>query len=155
MEYIDLAYKLSTRSLNKLVGVNPKLVSVVKRAIEVTTIDFGVIQGLRTAAEQKALVAKGASQTMDSKHLTGNAVDVMAYIGSRDSWELNLYDDIAAAFRTAARELGVKVRWGAAWNIPDIRNWNGTMEAAMMYYVDERRKAGKRPFLDAGHLELN
>ena len=80
-------FELSERSLSKLEGVNQNLVLVVKEAITLTKVDFGVICGLRTQEEQEALVAKGASQTMKSKHLEGNAVDLMAYIGGRASWE--------------------------------------------------------------------
>ena len=91
---------------------------------------------------------------MASKHITGDAVDLMAYIGSRGSWELNLYDDIADAMKAAAIEKNVGICWGAAWTIPDIRHWSGTMESAMMHYVDQRRSAGKRPFIDAPHFQL-
>jgi len=73
-----MAFKLSQRSLDRLDGVKPQLVELVKRAIEITTIDFGVIEGLRSEERQKELVAKGASKTMKSKHLDGNAVDLMA-----------------------------------------------------------------------------
>ena len=148
-------FKLSSRSLKKLGGVKPELVQVVTRAIELTTVGFGVIQGLRTLSQQKKLVASGASQTMNSKHLTGDAVDLMAYIGSRGSWELNLYDNIGDAMKQASIEHGVKLRWGAAWHIPDIREWDGTMEEAMNAYIDLRRSQGRRPFLDGPHWELN
>ena len=147
-------YKLSQRSLDRLDGVKPELVDVVKRAIELTTIDFGVVQGLRTEEEQKALVEKGASKTMKSKHLTGDAVDLMAYIGGRGCWELNVYDEIADAMKAAAIELGVSIRWGAAWTVADLREWEGTAEDAMNSYVDVRRAEGKRPFIDAPHFEL-
>lgn len=150
-----MAFKLSKRSLGKLEGVKPELVEVVKTAIEFTTVDFGVIQGLRTIEEQRALVANGASQTMKSKHLTGDAVDLMAYVGSRGSWELALYDNIADAMKLAAIECDVKLRWGAAWHIPDIREWDGTMQDAMDSYVDLRRSQGRRPFIDGPHFELN
>ena len=90
-----MSFKLSQRSLDKLEGVHPDMVKCVKSAIEYTKVDFGVICGMRSESEQKELVAKGASKTMRSKHLTGHAVDLMAYVGSRASWELNLYDDIA------------------------------------------------------------
>lgn len=149
-----MTYALSPRSLEKLRGVNEMLVRVVQRAIELTTIDFGVVQGLRTMEEQAALVAKGASQTMNSKHLTGQAVDLMAYIDGRGSWELNVYDEIADAMRKSAIEMMVPIRWGGAWNVPDIRNWNGSMEDAMTHYIDEKRKQGQRPFIDAPHFEL-
>ena len=105
-----MGYKLSNRSLGKLEGVDERLVEVVKKAIEYTEIDFGVIQGLRTQAEQEALVAKGASQTMKSKHLEGRAVDLMAYVDGRGCWELNVYDEIADAMKKAAQECGVQIR---------------------------------------------
>jgi peptidoglycan LD-endopeptidase CwlK len=113
-----MTFKLSQRSLDKLEGVDEKLVATVKLAIAVAKIDFGVICGLRTMEEQRVLVDKGASKTMRSKHLDGKAVDLMAYIGSRGSWELNLYDDIADAMKEAAVETGAVLRWGAAWHIP-------------------------------------
>lgn len=149
-----MSFKLSNRSLGKLEGVDERLVAVVKHAITVTKIDFGVICGLRTIEEQLELVAHGASQTMKSKHIGGNAVDLMAYVGSRGSWELNLYDDLADAMKAAAIDLGVPLRWGAAWHIPDIRDWDGTMEEAMNSYVDLRRSQGQRPFIDGPHFEL-
>ncbi len=91
---------------------------------------------------------------MKSKHLDGLAVDVMAYIGSRGSWEMNLYDDIADAFVIAAKEEDVAVRWGAAWQINDLRDWNKSMEEAMNEYIDLRRSQGRRPFIDGPHFEL-
>lgn len=150
-----MSYKLSKRSLDRLVGVNPELVEVVKTAITLTSVDFGVTQGLRTFEQQRELVAKGASQTMKSKHLTGDAVDVVAYIGGNVRWEMNLYDDIADAFKVAAMEHDVKIRWGAAWHIDDIRDWDGTMQDATDEYVALRRSQGKRPFIDGPHFELN
>tara|TARA_R100001377_G_C3191715_1_gene110882 strand:- start:4 stop:426 length:423 start_codon:yes stop_codon:yes gene_type:complete len=138
----------------RLEGVNLDLIDVVEYAIEVTEVDFGVIQGLRTLEEQISLVAKGASKTMKSKHLEGNAVDLMAYINGRGSWELNVYDEIADAMKTAAIKLDVGVRWGAAWSVSDIRDWDGTMEEAMLSYVDLRRSQGRRPFIDGPHFEL-
>ena len=147
-------FKLSGKSILKLNGVNEDLRNVVLRAIEITKVDFGVIEGLRTEKRQEELVASGASQTMKSRHLTGDAVDLMAYIGSRGSWELNLYDDIADAMRAAAIEKDVGIQWGAAWTVPDIREWDGTMEEAMNSYIDIRRSEGRRPFIDAPHFQL-
>ena len=149
-----MSYKLSSRSVSRLEGVDQELVDVVHRAIELTEVDFGGIQGLRTVEEQEALVAKGASKTMKSKHLEGKAVDLMAYIDGRGSWELNVYDEISEAMSHAAVELGVGGRWGAAWSVSDIRKWEGTMEEAMLSYVDLRRSEGRRPFIDAPHFEL-
>ena len=150
-----MAFTLSQRSLGRLDGVNNKLHSVVTTAIGLTNVDFGVTSGLRTQKDQEDLVARGASQSLKSKHLTGDAVDVVAYIGgSRISWELNLYDDIADAFKEASIREGVGIRWGASWHIPDLREWQGTAEEAMMAYIDLRRSQGRRPFIDAPHFEL-
>ena len=148
-----MGYKLGKRSLSRLEGVNDDLVTVVKYAIGVTKQDFSVICGLRTIEEQKALVAKGASQTMKSKHIDGNAVDLMAYCdGGR--WELNLYDEIADAMKEGAEAAGVKLRWGAAWTINDLGAWDGTAENAMNSYIDTRRDQNRRPFIDAPHFEI-
>ena len=149
-----MAFKFSTRSQEKLIGVDSELKEIVSLAITYTKIDFGVIEGIRTVAQQKALVESGASQTMDSKHLEGRAVDLMAYVDGRGCWELNVYDDIADAMKRAAIEIDVAVRWGAAWTVTDIREWNGTMEEAMNSYIDTRRGQGRRPFIDAPHFEL-
>jgi peptidoglycan L-alanyl-D-glutamate endopeptidase CwlK len=149
-----MSFKLSQRSLDRLVGVDKNLVDVVKRAIEITSVDFGVIEGLRTLERQKELVAAGASHTMKSKHLDGKAVDLVAYIGPRVSWEIALYDDIADAMQQASRELAVAVRWGGAWVVDNIATWPKSMEDAMNYYIDIRSLAGKKPFLDGPHFEL-
>ena len=149
-----MSYKLGKRSLSKLEGVDERMVAVVKYAIGVSKQDFSVICGLRTIEEQRALVAKGASQTMKSKHIDGLAVDLMAYIGGRASWELNLYDDIADAMKIAADEENVQIRWGAAWHINDMREWDSSMQDAMNEYIDLRRSQGRRPFIDGPHFEL-
>jgi peptidoglycan L-alanyl-D-glutamate endopeptidase CwlK len=149
-----MTFKLSRDSLDELQGVDPRLVAVVKRAIQLTTVDFGVTEGLRSLETQKKYVAAGKSQTLKSKHIDGRAVDLVAYIGGKVSWELNVYDNIADAMAKAAKELGLPIKWGAAWNVPDITKWNGTMEAAMNHYVDARRKEGKRPFIDGPHFEI-
>jgi len=149
-----MAYKLSTRSREKLIGIDSKLKEVVSLAITYTKIDFGVIEGVRTENRQRALVESGASKTMKSKHLEGRAVDLMAYVDGRGCWELNVYDEVADAMKRAAIEVDVAVRWGAAWTVTDIREWNGTMEEAMNSYVDTRRGQGRRPFIDAPHFEL-
>jgi peptidoglycan L-alanyl-D-glutamate endopeptidase CwlK len=150
-----MTFTLSQRSLSRLDGLQPQLIDVVKRAIELTTVDFGVTEGLRSAETQRKYVEAGKSQTMNSKHLTGDAVDLVAFIDGAVSWELNLYDNIAEAMRQAAEEYNVALRWGAAWNVPDICKWDGSMEAAMNYYIDERRRLGRRPFIDAPHFELS
>ena len=154
-----MSFRLSQRSMDRLEGVHPAMTAVVERAIQLTDIDFGVTQGVRTLDEQKANVAAGRSQTMQSKHLlqqTGfsHAVDVVAYVGPDVSWELNLYDNICDAFKQAAEETETSVKWGAAWSEGDIRTYPGPAADAMMAYVDLRRSQGRRPFIDAPHFEL-
>ena len=164
-----MGFKLSKRSLSKLEGVHPDLVKVVKSAITLTeVVDFGVICGMRNKKEQLALVKSGASQTMNSFHLPqasdgySHAVDLMAYVsdgngGSRASWELNVYDDIADAMKKACIQHGVSVTWGAAWTIKNIAEWEGTMEEAMNSYIDARRNGTlkRRCFLDGPHFQLS
>ena len=149
-----MSFKLSVRSLSKLSGVDPSLIAVVERAIELTNVDFGVVFGMRTEEEQERLVAAGKSQTMKSKHLVGRAVDLMAYVDGKGCWELNVYDDLCDAMADAAEELGVAIKWGAAWSEGDIRTYPGTAEDAMMKYIDLRRSQGRRPFIDGPHFEL-
>jgi peptidoglycan L-alanyl-D-glutamate endopeptidase CwlK len=154
-----MTFKLSRRSLDRLEGIDDGLQAVVKMAITLTKTDFGVVQGMRTIEQQKELVAKGASQTMKSKHLEGKAFDIMAFINGRASWELSVYDDLADAIKEAAIQLNVPICWGAAWataEMPypmDIRKWEGTMEEAMNAYIDLRRSQSRRPFIDGPHFE--
>ena len=155
-----MTFELSSRRLGKLGGVNELLVDTVKRAIEVSKVDFGVIYGVRSLEEQEKLYKSGRSQTMRSKHLiqedgTSHAVDLMAYDGSNPSWDIVMYDDIADAMKEAAIETGAKICWGAAWHINDIAEWSGTMEQAMNAYVDLRRSSGRRPFIDGPHFQLS
>jgi|TARA_B100000497_G_scaffold12258_1_gene13945 peptidoglycan L-alanyl-D-glutamate endopeptidase CwlK len=149
-----MAFKLSSRSEGRLEGINPQLIEVVKTAITLTKVDFGVTCGMRTVEEQEKLVASGASQTMKSKHLEGRAVDLVAYIGPNVTWSLNKYDEIADAMAAAAKQKGVALKWGAAWTVGNIADWDGSMEDAMNTYVDVRRSQGRRPFIDAPHFEM-
>jgi len=149
-----MIFVLSKRSLDRLEGVDDRLQEVVRESIGITKVDFGVIEGVRSIARQKRLVNNGASQTMESKHIAGKAVDLLAYADGRASWELNLYDDIAEAIKESARINHLGIRWGGAWNIEDIRFWNGSMERAMNHYIDTRRSVGKKPFIDGPHFEV-
>ena len=147
-------FKLSTRSMSRLEGINPDIITVVAEAIKLTKVDFGVTCGMRTVEEQEKLVASGASQTMKSKHLEGRAVDLVAYIGPNVTWALNKYDELADAMAAAAKEKGIALKWGAAWTVGNIAGWEGSMEDAMNSYVDLRRSQGRRPFIDAPHFEM-
>jgi peptidoglycan L-alanyl-D-glutamate endopeptidase CwlK len=107
--------RLNKRSEQKLIGVDERLVAVVRRAAELTKIDFQVTCGRRTVAEQKLLVAMGKSATMRSYHIVGKAVDLVAMIGKDASWELVHYAQINKAMQAAAKELGVTITWGGSW----------------------------------------
>lgn len=108
-------FKFSKRSENNLVGVNTDLVKIVRLALTLTTVDFGITEGLRSLDRQEQLLAQGKSQTMNSRHITGHAVDVVAYLGSQVSWEWKYYEQIASAFKKAAAELNIPVEWGGDW----------------------------------------
>lgn len=110
-----MSFRLSQRSLDRLLGVHPALVEVVKAAILRTPVDFMVTEGLRTPKRQAALVRAGASRTLKSRHLTGHAVDVAAMVDGQVRWDWPLYPRIAAAFKAVARERGVALIWGGDW----------------------------------------
>lgn len=106
---------LDTVSERRLIGVHSDLVRVVRRAAALSPVTFRVTEGLRTKARQEQLVAAGASKTMNSRHLTGHAVDVVPMIAGKPRWDWPPFYDIAAAFKTAARELDVPIVWGGDW----------------------------------------
>ena len=112
--------KLSGRSEERLVGVNPALVSVVRKAAELIDtmypdLQFVVTEGLRTIERQQRLVEAGASRTMKSRHLTGHAVDLAAVVDGDVLWDWPLYDKLADVMKAAANELGVQIEWGGDW----------------------------------------
>jgi len=115
-----MTFLLSAKSLGRLLGVHPDLVRVVKHAIGASAVDFTVLEGLRTLDRQKELMAAGASQTLKSRHLTGHAVDLGAYVAGEIRWDWPLYRKIAAAMLLAGEELGVPLEWGGSWlKFPD------------------------------------
>jgi peptidoglycan LD-endopeptidase CwlK len=108
-------YKLGARSKQRLKGVHDDLVRVVERAIEITTVDFTVLEGLRTPERQKALYESGASQILNSRHLTGHAVDLGAWVDDQVEWSWPLYHKINAAMQEASKLIGVPIEWGGNW----------------------------------------
>ena len=108
-------FVFSKRSLRNLEGVHPDLVRVVERALELTEVDFVVVEGVRTTEKQRQYVESGASKTMNSRHLTGHAVDLIAWVDRTVNWSLVYYEKIAAAMKEAGRELGIPVEWGGDW----------------------------------------
>lgn len=145
---------LGEKSLRELEGVHSDLVAVVKRALELSVQDFAVHDGIRTLEEQKKMVETGASQTLDSRHLTGHAVDLVPYINGRLRWEWEPIYKIADAVRIAAQELGIPIRWGGAWDV-DFTESTDTPEDLVADYVNRRREAGKKAFIDGPHFELS
>jgi len=115
---------LNPRSEKNLAGVHPKLVAVVRRAADVSDIEFMVIEGLRTIDRQKQLVAKGASKTMNSKHITGHAVDLAPMVDGEIRWDWPLFHKLAPIIKQAAKDMGVNIVWGGDWrSFADGPHW--------------------------------
>ena len=108
-----MTYKLGTRSMQSLSGVHPDLVAVVKRAIEITGVDFTVIEGIRSINRQRELYKAGKSTTMNSRHITGHAVDMVPY--PVDWNDLERFETMAKAMKLAAEELDIPIVWGGDW----------------------------------------
>jgi peptidoglycan L-alanyl-D-glutamate endopeptidase CwlK len=148
-------FVLGKSSLSKFNGVKESLVQIVQRAIEITTQDFTVFEGLRTVERQRTLVATHMSKTMKSKHITGDAVDLVPYIDGAPKWDWDGCYKIACAMGQAALELGVadKLVWGAVWDAPmshygfNADNIKGAVEAY------KERHPGP-DFLDGPHFQL-
>lgn len=119
-----MSFTLSQRSLSRLEGVHPDLVAVVKRTITVTPIDFTVLEGLRTMDRQRQLMRQGATRTLNSRHLTGHAVDIAPFIDGEVSWHWPHYHTLAPAVKQAARELNITLEWGGDWrSFKDGPHW--------------------------------
>lgn len=111
----SVSFTLSARSRARLEGVHPDLQRVVYEAIQVTRVDFTVIEGRRTIERQRELVAAGASWTMASRHLTGHAVDIAPMVAGKLRWDWPLFSPVAAAMKQAAKEAGIPIEWGGDW----------------------------------------
>lgn len=110
-----MGFQLGLRSKDRLKGVHPDLVHIVLHAITITPVDFTVLEGIRTLARQKELYAQRATRTMKSRHLTGHAVDLGAWVGGTVRWDWPLYDRIAIAMKQAAFDLNIPIEWGGDW----------------------------------------
>lgn len=119
-----MAYKLGKRSLKNLRGVHPDLVKVVKLAIKITKQDFTVLEGLRSSKRQAYLYKTGKSKTMNSRHLTGHAVDIAPWVDGKISWNWDHYWALEDAMKEAAQRLGVSIEWGGDWkSFKDGPHW--------------------------------
>lgn len=113
-------FRLGSKSLERLTGVHDDLQKVVKEAINLTKVDFAILEGVRSAERQAKLYEAGASRTLNSRHLTGHAVDLGAWVDSRVAWDWPLYHLIADAMSAAAKSNGVFIEWGGHWmSFPD------------------------------------
>nr|HAF4307129.1 M15 family metallopeptidase [Salmonella enterica] len=112
-----MSFQFSKRSESHLAGVNADLQHLARIALSMSSVDFGVTEGLRTKERQRELVAAGKSQTMKSRHITGHAIDVYAYPAGEasGSWDWKYYEQIAKAFRLASQQTGIPVVWGGDW----------------------------------------
>jgi peptidoglycan L-alanyl-D-glutamate endopeptidase CwlK len=106
---------LGQRSLSRLEGVHPDLVRVVKKAAAISSLDFTVLEGLRTQERQKQLLGLGATKTMNSRHLTGHAVDLAPMVGGTVRWDWPLYHQLAVIVKEAAKAENVPIQWGGDW----------------------------------------
>ncbi len=119
-----MSYSFGSRSLKRLEGVHPDLVKVMTRAIACSTIDFTVLEGVRTLAKQKEYMAAGATRTMNSRHLTGHAVDIAPVIDGNVRWDWPLYHQLALVVKKAAANLDVPITWGGDWrSFKDGPHW--------------------------------
>lgn len=112
---MSMRFRFGSRSRRALAGVHPDLARVAVRALRISEIDFVVIEGLRTEKRQAVLVKSGASQTMHSRHITGHAIDLAAFLDSQIRWDWGLYDRLADSMKQAAKELNVDIVWGGDW----------------------------------------
>ena len=149
-----MTFVLGGNSEANLTGVHSDVVRVVRRAITITPVDFAVIEGRRTQARQDQLFAAKATKTRNSKHTTGDAVDLAAWVGGRHSWDWPLYYRLAEAMRDAAILEQVKLRWGGVWD-RCLNDLHGDLEDDVADYVKRRKalKPGEAVFIDGPHFE--
>ena len=148
-----MTYALGIRSKMNLIGVHPDLKKIVEYAISVSEVDFTVIEGRRGQARQKELLDSGKSTTLNSRHLTGHAVDIAPYVKGSIVWDLALCAKVAEAIRHASKEFGAPITWGGAWDI-ELQNISNYPYDAIFDYISRRNKLAKRAFIDAVHFEL-
>ncbi len=133
---------LGQRSLSRLEGVHPDLVRVVKKAAALSSLDFTVLEGLRTEERQKQLMDLGATKTLNSRHLTGYAVDLSPMVGGTVRWDWPLYHQLAEVVRSASVSENVPIRWGGTWKL--LSAINGPVTAKVL----------SRSLPDGPHFEL-
>jgi peptidoglycan L-alanyl-D-glutamate endopeptidase CwlK len=114
-----MTFQFGNRSINNLKGVHPHLIKVMQRGLALTPVDYMITEGLRTKERQEQLVKAGASKTMNSRHLTGHAVDIAPIVAGEIRWDWELFRKIAPAIKQAAVEVDVPIVWGGDWKFKD------------------------------------
>lgn len=154
-----MSYALGKASIKNLEGVHPHLIKVLELAITLTEVDFTVLEGMRTAEQQKMNIASGVSWTMDSRHLTGHAVDLVPYRdtdgdGDKElSWDWPSCCKIARAMQMAAFTRKIPIVWGGCFD-RTLNDLGSDMEKERQAYAERRKRFGKPVRLDGPHFEL-
>lgn len=146
-------YAFGKKSKSLIRGLHPDLVMVAERAISISKIDFSVVEGMRTLARQNELFKTGASKTMDSRHLTGHAIDVAPYVGGSIRWDWPLFYRLAEVFKLAASQFDIQIVWGGVWDkrLNDLAD----PEEEVAEYVLRRKSMNRKAFIDGPHFELS
>jgi len=110
-----MTFALSQRSKDRLTGVHPDLVKVIEESIKESPLDFSITEGLRTRERQQSLFDAGKSQTMNSRHLTGKAVDIAVFKDDEVTWDFKYYQLVADHIKKVAKELKIDLVWGGDW----------------------------------------
>jgi peptidoglycan L-alanyl-D-glutamate endopeptidase CwlK len=110
-----MTFALSQRSKDRLKGVHPDLVKVIEEAIKESPLDFSISEGLRTKERQKVLFDSGKSQTMNSRHITGHAIDFAVIKDGEVTWDFKYYQLVADHIKAVAKALDVPIIWGGDW----------------------------------------
>lgn len=109
-------FRFGQISEHNLRGIHPDLVLIVRRALTLSTVDFRVIEGVRTSERQRQLVRNGSSKTLNSRHLTGHAVDLAPMVNNQIPWEdWSAFHLVAKAMKQAAKEMELPLQWGGDW----------------------------------------
>ena len=151
----DQKFFLSERSEDLLSEVQANLAEVVKRAVAISDLEIQVNHGKRTLEQQDEFFKKGVAPGANSPHLYGYAVDLIAYVGDRACFELEVYDEVANCMRYAGLDLNTPIRWGGAWQCENICTYDGMIEDLQAWYLDHCFQQNMRPQLDIQHFELS
>lgn len=153
--YKDQRFFLNDESWEKLKGVSNDLSLIVQHAIGMSDVEFQVLEGKRNVATHDFLYSKGATQDANhSSHFYGYAVDLVVYLGDRIILEKEPYDDVAQCMQYAAEYVGVPIRWGGAWHVPDLRGNEEFFEDLTNDFMLRQLEWEKTPVIDFHHFEI-